>query len=444
MSHARISGVPDELPCRRTRREWYLNALRIPDSPTAKHHAETYGKDFSYFDSREQFAANAAKVNFEDWADLFVDIGARDVVMVTRHLDGYPLWPTNIPNPHMPADYRSSRDLVGDLSAAVRSRGLKLGLYYAGGTDWTFTDEPIRRLTDLLEQGALGEEYARYATAHWRELIDRYHPDVLWNDMGWPAEQDPHEIFAAYYNSVADGVVNDRWTQVTLPDGRLGRNLYLGFIGLAMRLMAQFHRKVPKQVQKNHFDFTTHEYDPPTEPEKSTWELTRGLGNSFGYNAQETVANLLNGPELIRLFVDVVAEGGNLLINVGPDGEGRIPEIQQRPLRELGEWLRINGEAIYSTSPWSTRAAATADGDRVRFTQKAGAIYVVVLADELDPHLVVKGVTLPAASRGKVLGSDISVDWSRQGNDVAFTLSAGPVPAQVAHVLAITGGSATR
>jgi len=167
-------------------------------------------------------------------------------------------------------------------------------------------------------------------------------------------------------------------------------------------------------------------------------------GNSFGYNAQETVANLLNGPELIRLFVDVVAEGGNLLINVGPDGEGRIPEIQQRPLRELGEWLRINGEAIYSTSPWSTRAAATADGDRVRFTQKAGAIYVVVLADELDPHLVVKGVTLPAASRGKVMGSDISVDWSQQGNDVAFTLSAGPVPAQVAHVLAITDGSATR
>jgi len=215
-------------------------------------------------------------VNFEDRADLFVDIGARYVVMVTRHLDGYPLWPTNIPNPHMPADYRSSRDLVGDLSAAVRSRGLKLGLYYAGGTDWTFTDEPIRRLTDLLEQGALGEEYARYATAHWRELIDRYHPDVLWNDMGWPAEQDPHEIFAAYYNSVADGVVNDRWTQVTLPDGRLGRDLYLGFIGLAMRLMAQFHRKVPKQVQKNHFDFTTHEYDPPTEPEESMWELTRG------------------------------------------------------------------------------------------------------------------------------------------------------------------------
>jgi len=68
----------------------------------------------------------------------------------------------------------------------------------------------------------------------------------------------------------------------------------------------------------------------------------------------------------------------------------------------------------------------------VRFTQKAGAIYVVVLADELDPHLVVKGVTLPAASRGKVMGSDISVDWSQQGNDVAFTLSAGPVPAQVA------------
>lgn len=119
--------------------EWYLNALRIPESPTARYHQATYGKDFSYFDFRAPFDRNAAKVDFADWAQFFTRAGARYVVMVTRHLDGYPLWPTTVANPHTPADYRSSRDLVGDLTRAVRAQGLRMGLYYGGGLDWTFT-----------------------------------------------------------------------------------------------------------------------------------------------------------------------------------------------------------------------------------------------------------------------------------------------------------------
>ena len=104
-------------------------------------------------------------MDFADWAGFFARACARYVVMVTRHLDGYPLWPTTIANPHMPAAYRSQRDLVGDLAQAVREQGLRMGLYYGGGMDWTFTDKPIRTMADLMSQQALGAEYARYAAA---------------------------------------------------------------------------------------------------------------------------------------------------------------------------------------------------------------------------------------------------------------------------------------
>jgi alpha-L-fucosidase len=312
----------------------------------------------------------------------FAAAGARYVVMVTRHLDGYPLWPTVVPNPHMPADFRSrrDRDLVGDLSGAVRQRGLRMRLYYAGGIDWTFTSRPIRTMTDLMAQQALGGTYARYAAAQWRELIDAYRPSILWNDMGWPAEGNPHKLFAHYYNTVADGLVNDRWVQTTLPRGRLARALCLRFVAVLLRLLAHAGWGLPGPKPAFHYDFETHEYASPAEAPPSAWELTRGLGTSFGYNAQETAADLLSGASLVHLLADVVSKGGTLLINVGPDGAGRIPEVQQRPLRELGSWLRTNGEAIFGTRFWTPSATTTADGEPVRFTRKGGDVYIIVLA----------------------------------------------------------------
>lgn len=338
--------------------EWYLNALRVPGSPTARYHQATYGRDVSYFDFRRQFQAAAAEVDFADWARLFAAAGARYVVMVSRHLDGYPLWPTTVANPHMPAEYRSSRDLVGDLTEAVRAQGLRMGLYYGGGLDWTFTDKPIRTMADLTRQQGLGAEYARYATAQWTELVDAYRPSVLWNDVGWPAESDPHQLFAHYYDAVADGVVNDRWTQLRLPANRLARAMYLRFVSLALKGLARAGRSLPQRPPSFHYDFQTHEYAVPEPAPTGPWELCRGLGRSFGYDAQETAADTLTGTQLVHLLVEVVAHGGNLLVNVGPDGGGRVPELQQRPLRELGAWLEGNGEAIYATHPMD------ADGNR--------------------------------------------------------------------------------
>jgi alpha-L-fucosidase len=121
----------------------------VPGSPTARYH-QANGKDFSYFDFQARFDEGTATVDFAQWAQFFAQAGARYVVMVTRHLDGYPLWPTRVANPHMPPDHRSSRDLVGELTEAVRGQGLRMGLYYGGGLDWTFTDRPIRTMVDFM------------------------------------------------------------------------------------------------------------------------------------------------------------------------------------------------------------------------------------------------------------------------------------------------------
>jgi alpha-L-fucosidase len=255
--------------------------------------------------------------------------------------------------------------------------------------------------------------------------------------MGWPAESDPHQLFAHYYNTVADGVVNDRWTQVRLPANRLARALYLRFISLTLKALARAGRPLPKQPPRFHYDIQTHEYATPDPAPTSPWELTRGLGRSFGYNARETGADTLTGTQLVHLLADVVAHGGNLLINVGPDGTGRIPDLQQRPLRELGAWLDRNGEAIYATRPWTPAATTTATGDQVRFTHREGTVYAIVLADHLPDGLTIRGLTLPTSSRIGVLAGAADLTWTPAANDVRITPSPR-LPGQHEKVLTIT------
>jgi alpha-L-fucosidase len=374
--------------------EWYLNGLRIPGSATAEHHARTYGTQFSYFDFQRPFDEHAGTADLEDWADLFAAAGAAYVVMVTRHLDGYPLWPTSVANPHMPRGFRARRDLVGDLADAVRARGLKMGLYYAGGTDWTFTQRPVHTMLDLVAQGSLGPEYADYATAQVHELIDRYRPSVLWNDMGWPADADLGAVLRHFHHTVEDGVVNDRWFNFTAPDQALPH------------------------------DFRTFEYECPAAPPAEPWEMTRALGHSFGYDAGEDATDLLDGGQLIDLLANVVAQGGNLLLNIGPDGTGRIPGIQQRPVRELGRWLAVNGEAIYRTRRRSVPAARTSTGLTARFTENDDHVYAIVPGDQDRGELIVPDLRPSEITAANLIDTGERTEYTTDADAVRLRLPA--------------------
>ena len=339
--------------------EWYLNSLRLGNTPTARHHAATYGENFSYDDFAPMFEQAVEQWNPDEWAALFEQIGARYVVLTTKHHDGYLLWNSALTSPHKPAGYAAKRDLVGDLTAAVRQHNLRMGLYYSGGLDWSFNQTPIRTGNDVRGTIVQSPEFVEYADAHWHELIERYAPSILWNDIGAPAAQNLPDLFARYYNAVPEGVIDDRWNQER---ANLGSNEW---------------EATPTTIFYG--DFTTPEYATYPEIVAKKWEATRGIGHSFGYNQNEGPDDYLSVEELVRSFVDIVSKNGNLLLDVGPMADGTIPELQRERLLGLGAWLGVNGEAIFGTRPWVTAEGKASEDLPVRFTQKDGALYAVLL-----------------------------------------------------------------
>ncbi|MFN2111454.1 MAG: alpha-L-fucosidase, partial [Anaerolineae bacterium] len=144
--------------------EWYCQAMKIDGSPTQRHHAETYGADTPYAAFGPQFNAAARAWDPLTWANLFRRAGARYVVMVTKHHDGFLMWPSATPNPYRP-DWHTERDCVGELASAVRARGMRMGLYYSGGLDFTFRDVIIRDFADMLTAIPNNPAYVAYADA---------------------------------------------------------------------------------------------------------------------------------------------------------------------------------------------------------------------------------------------------------------------------------------
>ena len=363
--------------------EWYLNGLRLTGSPTWKHHMETYGRDFGYYDFMPIFNKGLERWDPSMWAKLFQRTGGRYVVLDTKHHDGFTLWPSKVQNPKRPGKLCASRDVVGDLTAAVRSAGMKMGLYYSGGLDWTFTTEPIRSLADLRARIPQSQEYAQYADAHWRELIEHYEPAVMWNDIDYPKAGHIPELFAEYYNTVPDGVINNRF-------------------GV-------------------HFsDFTTPEYSSYRTITAKKWEACRGLGFSFGYNQAEGPEQVIAPGKLIALLIDIVSENGNLLLNVGPKADGSISEIQIDRLHTLGDWLAVNGEGIFDSRPW-VRAEPAGSSD-ARFTQKAGALYAYLLNSPAGAAIALPGIAAADGTSVRILGADADATWKQDGGSLVVNI----------------------
>jgi alpha-L-fucosidase len=375
--------------------EWYQNSINIEGSPAWKHHQEVWAGR-AYFDFADDFAKGSAAWDPDDWASLFRTAGARYVVLTTKHHDGYLLWPSRHPNPHRDA-WQSTGDIVGDITGAVRDHGMRMGLYYSGGIDWTFGGLPITDLPSMFRSLPTGDDYAAYADAHWRELIDRYQPSVLWNDIGYPPQADHHRLFTDYYNAVPEGVVNDRFDMMGAVAGT------------------------------PHWDFRTPEYAQMDDITEHAWESVRGIAHSFGYNQLETDADLVSSDELVHLLVDIVSKNGNLLLGVGPTGDGTVPDIQARRLVELGRWLDVNGAAIFGTRPWKRPAA----GPKIRFTCTADALHVIFLGDERT----VDDLIVPAGSDVKLLGGG-AASWNTEGGSTTFDLRR--LPNSPAHVVRIS------
>jgi alpha-L-fucosidase len=197
-------------------------------------------------------------------------------------------------------------------------------------------------------------------------------------------------------------------------------------MGLIINTVGFFHAKFSGgQVDAPgiHHDYVTPEYVVVEEIRKGKWESCRGLGNSFGYNRNEPDDDLLTTEELIHSFVDIVSKNGNLLINVGPMADGTIPDVQRDRLERLGDWLAVNGEAIYDTRPWVVAEGATTGGNDVRFTRKGDALFAVIL-DSLrgGGELSIRSLDCAPDSKIHLLGHDEPLDWRKDGPNVTLTL----------------------
>jgi alpha-L-fucosidase len=315
--------------------EWYYNTIRIEGSPAAQRQQSHYGgapyDDFLDAWSVPDFDPGA-------WAQLFAEAGAEYVIPTTKHHDGVALWDAPGTGARNTVHRGPRRDLVGEIAQAVRAAGMRFGTYYSGGLDWSTSDlPPLTTFAEVHGVRPVDAAYNTYAYLHVSDLIDRYAPDVLWNDIEWPdagkrtGVHSLHELFRSYYGRNPDGVVNDRWGDT-------------------------------------HWDFRTSEYEHGRGNEQQgAWENCRGIGFSFGYNQLEGEEQTLTGPQLASHLTDVVSRGGRFLLNVGPTSAGRIPELQERSLRALARWMSGHGELLRASQPVAEGTAQPSDEPWVRW-----------------------------------------------------------------------------
>ena len=381
--------------------EWYWNDMQNTDGETWQYHVRTYGADTRYQDFAPQFKAEL--YDPAQWADIFARSGAKYIVLTSKHHEGFCLWPSAESWNWNSVDVGAHRDLLGDLTEAVRARGLRMGFYYSL-YEWF---HPLYRLN-------VGRYVAEHMLPQMRDLVTRYKPDILWPDGEWghPSEVWRSTEFLAWlFNESpvrAEVVVNDRW-------GKECRSVHGGFYTTEYG-----HVGAGKDLA-----------------EQRKWEECRGIGASFGYNRNETIDEYASAESLVHLLIETVAKGGNLLLDIGPTADGRIPVIMQQRLIEIGAWLEVNGEAIYGTRPWRQ----VADGPKVRYTAKGDAVYAICL-EWPGPGLVLTAPKAAGAVEATLLGHDqpLECEAAADGLHIAVPrLSVAEAPARHAYVFRLTG-----
>ncbi|QKW10438.1 alpha-L-fucosidase [Streptomyces sp. NA04227] len=377
--------------------EHYVRLMNETGSDTNKRHRQVYGEDFDYDRFIKEWKPDKFKP--EEWLKLFEQGGGKYFNLVTKHHDGVALWDTGTTD-RSTAALGPRRDLVKELMDAAKDSPLKRGLYYSmiewyhpvGGqirkgmvNPYTGKDIPYTGYKPV-DDYVMDHQYPQM-----KELVSEFDPDIVWCDSNGP--NNANQFMAEYYNQAKD-------------------------------------RPKPKDVAVNDRcgnwigDFDTPEYtvEPDINPEK--WEATRGLGGSFGYNAEEQPEDLLSSDELIDSFVDIVSKNGNLLLNLGPKADGSIPEMQAERVRDLGAWLKINGEAIYGSTYWN-HAEDDNSNVPVRYTMKNGALYVTALKWPGEKLTLSGDLPLADNSTIKLLGSDgAKLPFKRTDGKVDITMPA--------------------
>jgi alpha-L-fucosidase len=405
--------------------EWYPR-LMYSDTVTwglnyYQHHVKKYGPvdKFGYKDFIPMFKAE--KFDANQWVDIFKKSGAKYIVPVAEHHDGFAMYHTDLSRWNA-AEMGPKRDVIGEIAEATRKQGLIFGLSSHRSEHWWYMNEGKKRNSDVSDTAyadfygpatlfnpfdpkdrvPMSPEYMNDWLLRCCELVERYHPQVFWFDwyIGQPELEPYRKTFAAYYYNHARA-----W----------GKEVVINYKDQAY----------PDCVAV---------YDIERGSSKATkaypWQTDTSIGKkSWGYidGEENKTPN-----ELIDMLVDIVSKNGNMLLNIGPQSDGTITAEQTHVLLSIGKWLDINGEGIYGTRPWEVAEEGPTHASEgsfaefkpvnytakdIRFTTKNGFVYVFLL------DVPVEKVSISALStkaghgvveRVELLGTNETITWSQK------------------------------
>jgi len=370
-----------------------------------------------------QTTFNPVKFDPERWAKAARDAGMRYVVFTTKHHDGFSMFDTRqtdyrITSPKTPFSTNPRADVTKAIFDAFRAQQFKVGAYFSK-PDWHSPDywwpyfaTPDRNPNyDLKKYPERWARFVAFTHAQIGELMSQYgRVDILWLDGGWVRPMTDAQIRA----------------RVTSPDYKFG-HVQSQDIDMP-RLVAESRAKQPglivvdRDVPGPYQNYLTPEARVPKEALPYPWEVPMPMAQSWSFVPNDTYKSART---LIQMLVDVVAKGGNLLLNIGPGPDGAWHDAAYDRLAALGAWMNVNSEAIYSTRP----LAPYMDG-QVRFTRaKDGTVFAIYLPKDgettLPRDLNVATYAPPAGATITLLGAARPIPWERSGSGFVAHVPAG-------------------
>ncbi|KOC67449.1 Alpha-L-fucosidase [Habropoda laboriosa] len=383
---------------------WYNWQEEHTDTKYDDFMKQRYPPNFTYQDFAHEFTAEF--FNATQWSELFQASGAKYIVMTSKHHEGYTLWPSKYSFSWNSVDVGPRKDLIGEVATAIRdSTNLKFGVYHSM-YEWYNPHYLSDKHNNFTTQNFVKQK----TVLELLELIEKYKPEVIWSDGDWEASDtywQSKEFLAWLYNKspVKDTVVvNDRW----------GKN-----------------------IPCHHGDFytCTDRFNPGVLlPHK--WENCMTIDRkSWGFRRNAVLSEYFTLPELVKELAVTVSCGGNLLVNVGPTKDGIITPIFEERLRGMGDWLEINGEAIYSTKPWIAQNDTLTNN--VWYTQHKNKkqIYAIILEWPNDGILHLGSFRATTGTQISLLGSELLLEWTQNGKKLTVNLQAEFHKGQPAWVL---------
>jgi alpha-L-fucosidase len=416
--------------------EWYPRNMYQQKDPAFKEHVQRFGPQdkFGYKDFISQFKAE--KWDPADWARLFKQAGARYVIPVAEHHDGFAMYNSDL------SDWSAEkmgpkRDVIGDLAKAVRAQGLHFGTsYHRAEHDWFFDGGRTFRsdvnhpkyaslygpahawLSDpkqilLNDWTYVSPEYANDWLARAAEIVQKYHPEVMYFDWwaGQPNYRHNMTRFAAFYYNLA--------AQEGFPGVIDIKDYALDWHAGAR----DFERGLREDIEPQH------------------WQTDTSISNlSWGYLEHD---EFKSADFIVHQLIDIVSKNGNLLLNIGPRPDGTIPDEVRNALLDIGAWLKVNGESIYDTAPWKiygegpTKVQPGFGHDKdtkpytsedFRFTRKGGKLYVIGMAWPGDGHAVIHALGSAQQAKGmqisgvQVVGSGANLEFHQTDNALEVRL----------------------